>query len=918
MMFLSLLMVDFRNCDQLRFCNENIKAQHPQLSIKKESLVFEDNLFSSDLFIGDEEANLTVSIYKIANSGFRFRVDPEEKLSKYRFDITTDDIIVNKTKLTERSKLEIIKNDAFCKLIDKETKESCAISYNPFSVTFSRDGEEFILLNSENFLYVENGDPVDNARVKTVNSVFNKKFDVDAEETTKHGKTGVGIDISYLSIDTRLSGFSEGQYPINLEDTNGVPERRYARDGYTKYGFVPLLTGHSSNFRITPTVFWMNPSDMFIDIKTTSNARVVKFLAEGGFIDLVIFLAEMPTVLKEYTHLTGTAPLPPLFSLGYHQSKFGYESQEKVEEVIDGLNNVSFPLDVMWLDIDYLYDHAPFDINYTWFPDPQRLYTKLSKDGRYFVRITDPHLPTNINHTQYNEAHTLDYFEKNASNQEAHATCWPGESAWPDFFRKDVRTWWAKQFHYEADPKGWAKNVYLWNDMNEISAFDQVEGTAGKDWLHFNGTIEERETHSAYGLMMTAASYQGLLERDNYTLRPFILTRSFFAGSQKYAFHWSGDNDPSWEHLRLSIELALTSGINGVPYTGSDIGGYFGDCTDELYARWFQASAFIYPFFRQHTTDESHHREPYLYNGTKPEIFKAMLQATEDRYQLLALWYTAAYHNSISGAPLVSPLWYDFPEVDELHDVRYQAIIDHRVMAAPALYEGQTNVSVTKPPGKWYQFKTGKELLQSQEINVTLADTPVYVRGGTITPVFIKPRQSTKEQVKEDIGLLIALDENGKAEGDIYLDDGTTFNYTTKHIYTTFKYDNGHFIINSTGSCDEVNNTISEFLIYGISEEDAKNVQTGGVHKYRNNTLLITKLSYNVKKSYESVSSSLNFNLWIIAVSICSIMAVIIIVFGIFICRLQKNSGYEQINVRGISYTESVDGNQKDVTKSVV
>jgi alpha 1,3-glucosidase len=448
--------------------------------------------------------------------------------------------------------------------------------------------------------------------------------------------------------------------------------------------------------------------------------------------------------------------------------------------------------------------------------------------------------------------------------------------------------------------------------MNEISAFNQVDGTAGKDWLHLNGTIEERETHSAYGLMMTSATYQGLLERDNYSLRPFVLTRSFFAGSQKYTFHWSGDNYQSWEHIRISVELALTAGLNGVPYTGSDIGGYAYDVEDQMHVRWFQAAAYIYPFYRQHASDEAPYREPYLFNETKPEIFKAMLQVTQDRYQLLALWYTAAYHNHISGSPLVAPLWYDFPEVDHLHDIRYQAILGHRLMSAPALFENQSSVNVTKPPGRWFEYKTGKEIFKSQEVNVTLADIPVYIRGGTVTPVFTAPHTSSSEQIREKISLIFALDENGKAEGDLYLDDGRTFNFSTKYIYTKFTYDNGHFVINATGSCDEVNNVISEFVFYGISKKDAEKVEVGGVHTFADNVLRVTGLSYSVKTSFESISTGKDINLWIIAISICCVMLILIVAFGIFICKLDKNSEYQQL-----SYTESVT-NQKDEPKSVV
>ena len=920
------LLLCWRNCDELRFCSENINKTQPKVGIVEKSAKYSNSEYSANLKIDDSETPFSLHIYKIKDSGFRFRIDPGTDLSSYRFDITHDDLIINATTVSQKEELVFTQTEKFDVLLHNATNESCTISYSPFTVTFGRNGKQLISLNEHDFLFIERGEEVPPEEVAHQVNVDGEVKQVVSEVTTKHGKTGVGIDISFLSAKTRLSGFSEGTYPINLEDTGALPERRYALDSYSQYGFIPLLIAHCAEFAgLAPSIFWMNPTDMFIEIKTRSSERSTKLLAEGGFIDIVIFMDTMQETLKQYTLLTGVSPLPPIFALGYHQSKYGYESQEAIQTVVDKLEEFKFPNDVLWLDIDYLANHAPFTINYTWFPKPQEFFQQQLEKKRYVVRITDPHLPISLNHPQYNSAHELGYFELNSSNEEGHAECWPGISAWPDFFRKEVREWWAKQFSYDMDPTGWAENVYLWNDMNEISAFNQVDGTAPKDWLHFQGTIEERETHSGYGLSMVAASYLGLLQRDNYTRRPFILTRSFYAGSQKYTFYWSGDNNATWEHLQYSIEMALTAGINGIPLTGSDIGGFnskYFNLTSELHVRWFQAGAYIYPFFRQHASNDSPHREPYLYNETDPAAFQAMRKAVEDRYKLIDVWYTAAYHHTQTSQPIVAPMWYHYPNDEQLHDVRFQSILDGKVLVCPAVYEGQTEVEVVKPEGKWYELWTGIELPESKSVPVTLEDVPVYLKGGSIIPVFNESAMTTRDQIQKPIILYIALDENQYAEGDLYLDDGISFNYTANSsVYVKFTYTNGHFEMKATGHSDSVKNAIVGMRIYGFSSSG--DTEIGGTHSTDSNGVIsITDISYNIDTSYETHEIGTDFPLWAIAVGVGVAMVILIIIAGIFVYRLNYKHKPPAFLANNPSMAASVNDPsqllQSDATKTIL
>ena len=893
-MFLLFYLL-YRNCHELRFCSDNINKSHPVLSIDRNQTTFDGFDYKSQIFVDGVATENYLVIYKIKNSGFRFRIERSEEMSSYRFDITFDDMIVYKDKISTKEKLIIEKQQFFDILETEDHVLNVNIAPYPLSVSFGRDKKLYISINDDNFLFFENGEPLEDTEWIT-NTFFEEAH--YQTETYPHGKTAVGVDISFLSPGSRLTGFSEGTYPVNLEDTNGEPERRYSRDSYSMYGFVPMMTAHCADFgEIQPTILYLNPSDMFLQIKTKSTSRVAELVSEGGFIDIIVFIDKIPNILLQYSYLTGYAPLPPRFAFGYHQSKYGYKNQSEVENILDELDAVNFPHDFLWLDIDHLYKNQPLRIDTEkWFYDPQKLYKKQSDKNRYVVRITDPHMPIDEEHKQYVEGHALGYFIKDKDGKEVKANCWPGNSTWPDFFRKEVREWWGKQFAYDADPVGWAKNVWSWNDMNEIAVFDSIEGTAKKDWLHYGGKYEDREVHSAYGLMMTAATYNGLLERDNNELRPFILTRSFFAGSQKFTWHWSGDNNPSWEHLQYSIDLIISAGLNGLPFSGSDIGGFTSNTTDELHTRWFQVAAYIYPFCRQHAGSNSLYREPYLYKDSNPAVFNAMLSSIQERYKLLPLWYTASYHYTQTAEPLITPLWYDYPKNEEIHDVRFQVLLDHKLMICPVVYNGSTEVNITKPDGRWYSFSTGKELLSSERVSATLAEIPIFIKGGTIIPYFTESKTNVKDQFTQNIQLVVAVDENEYAKGDLYLDDGETLKYEKEHIYAEFEFVNKTFIYKVNGSCPNVTNKISSIKIYGIKDSSIVYNNCNMQYDEEYNVYLFDQMSLDVKRGFTmenqySINENIpapnvdsSFPIWAIVV-IVVVIALILAVSGFLLYK---------------------------------
>lgn len=870
-MFLFIIALD-RTCETLRFCKENMNnAQRTTWSFDNSDVKFEENEFSVPLLANGDETNNTLHIYKIQDSGFRVKVDLSDELSKYRYDILHDDLIVDsKTFLTHE---EITHETSGTNEILKSQSNNviCTITSNPLVISFTRDSTKFLELNSDNFMFVEDGSAVEN---QTFDG-FNESF--------PHGKTGVGMSFAFQSPDVRITGFTEGNNNLNIPDTK--EERRYARDGYSLYGNIPLFFAHGKDMKINPAVFWINPSDTIFSIEKKEKTRDLRLLSEGGFIDFVVFVEELPTVIKQYTLLTGVQALPPAFTLGYHQSKWGYPSQKFVEEVLENLTNNGIPHDVTWLDIDHLEERRPFTTGKTWFYNDTKMFNDAKEQHRIIIRIADPHMVVNDTYPQFVEANESGYFvQYNGKN--FVASSWPGKSSWPDYLRKEVRDWWMKQFD---NPEMFPDSVYIWNDMNEIAAWESMEGTAPKDATQLNNTVEVREVHSIYGLSMVEGTHRALVKRG--TGRTFILTRSFFAGTQKYAWHWSGDNSGTWEHLRFSIDTLLSSNLNGMPYTGSDVGGFNTNTTAQLLTRWYQVGAYLYPLFREHCMNTSSYREPYLYKDTDPEAYNAMKNAVLKRYELLPLFYTAEYEASENSVPFAAPLWYHFPG-QGYDDITYQPVIGGNFMVTPVIEEDQKELTVIKPPGRWFEHRTGKELLEDTNVSVKLNDTFAFFRGGNVTATFSKVGMTVYDTFQNPVTIHIVLDETSTAKGMIYFDDLQSNNYKSgDFLKVNIEYSQKVIRINPEGNTS-IKQKADTILIYGLNE--APNfIIPGSSVSFDGNIVHINDLNIDLSKPM-TIETGLSTTVKIIIAVISIVLGIGIIALFIFVgCKYMHHNDEE-------------------------
>jgi alpha 1,3-glucosidase len=480
-----------------------------------------------------------------------------------------------------------------------------------------------------------------------------------------------------------------------------------------------------------------------------------------------------------------------MFAFGYHQSRWSYYSSNEIREVSSNLDKALIPHDSLWLDVDHTDNKKYFTFEPHKYGDIRKLSKDLMKVKRRLIALIDPHLKANRHYQIFVEAKENNFLIKTPDGRKNFVgNCWPGKSGWVDFLNPEAREWWSNQYSFKTY-KGSNRYLFTWNDMNEPAVFDQPDCSVPRDTLHFEG-IEDRAVHNLYGHFMIFATYQGQMNRNpNHDERPFILTRSFFSGSQKYAFTWTGDNTADWDHLRNSIPQILSLGISGFPFIGADVGGFFNSPDSELLTRWYQVGAFCYPFFRCHCHHLSARREPSHLQGN---FHAAVRKAICDRYELFILWYTAARNAFDTGEPIVRPLWWEFND-GEVQDLETELIVFDCLLVAPILEPGAKTWTIYLPFGsRWFDYKTLKEIVGREFVMslVNVRDIPVFIRGGKIIAVRRTQRKSLELMIRDPFELIIAVNENGFAEGRIYVDDGHTFDYQNGgFLYRKFVFENG-------------------------------------------------------------------------------------------------------------------------------
>jgi alpha-glucosidase len=507
----------------------------------------------------------------------------------------------------------------------------------------------------------------------------------------------------------------------------------------------------------------------------------------GDELDYYVIYGPTPAqIVQTYTELTGRMPLPPRWALGYHQSRWSYESEDVVGAVAHEFRERRLPCDVIQLDIDYMQGYRVFTWSPKRFPEPAKLVRDLAQDGFKTVTIIDPGVKyePEADYHVFDEGLAHDYFVRRSDGTLFHGYVWPDKAVFPDFLRPDIRAWWGEQ-HRSLTELGVAG---IWNDMNEPAMQDRPFGDGG---VHISllldapqGPAEERTTHAElhnlYGLMMARACREALNSL-RASERSFVLTRSGFAGIQRWAAVWTGDNQSQWEHLEMSLPMLCNLGLSGVAFAGSDIGGFAGNATAELFARWMQVGL-LYPFMRGHSALGTAQHEPWVFGERVEQICREYLEL---RYQLLPYLYTLCWEASLTGAPVLRPLLYHYPNDPQTYALHDQVLLGPSLMAAPILRPGVDHRSVYLPDGAWYDWWSGECHVGPTHIlaQAPLERMPLYVRAGAAIPMS-PVLQYTDERPLDELRLQIWP---GAGEWTLYEDDGKSFDYQ-QGMYATTTY----------------------------------------------------------------------------------------------------------------------------------
>jgi alpha-glucosidase len=480
---------------------------------------------------------------------------------------------------------------------------------------------------------------------------------------------------------------------------------------------------------------------------------------ERGALRSYFFAGSPIQCLDRYTQLTGRPTMPPRWALGYHQSRWGYRSEDEIRQVAADFKRHKLPISAIHLDIDYMDGYRVFTFDKTRFGHVSEMANDLQSDGIRLVTILDPGVKVDRNYSVFQDGLRKGMFCTLPNGRPMLSVVWPGWVHFPDFTNPDVRQWWSSYYPRLLD-QGIAG---IWHDMNEPTAFTPWGDKTFP--LLTRHALETQESdhlgaHNLYALLMNRAGFEAMKKyRPGH--RPWLLSRAGYAGGQRYAWNWTGDVETSWEALRQTLATMLGVSLSGFTFTGSDIGGFSGTPDRELYLRWFQLGAFS-PFFRTHSVLGTSPREPWMFDE---EILLTTRKLLQMRYRMMPYLYTLAWQSHQRGTPLLRPVFWSDPEDPALWEISDQFFLGSDLLLAPVLIEGQREREVHFPTGIWYDLWDDSRYVgpASYTIPADLDRIPAFSRGGSILP--LEPRET-------DLELHLYLPDQGAIEGMLYSDEG--------------------------------------------------------------------------------------------------------------------------------------------------
>jgi len=567
------------------------------------------------------------------------------------------------------------------------------------------------------------------------------------------GERTLGLDLRgrrYGSWNTDPRTYKPGQDPIHL--------------------CIPLLLGLRDHGSQGYGIFFDNTFRGYFDLGATETDVLSFGVERGTMCYYFIYGPALSTVVERYTELTGRMHLPPRWVLGYHQSRWSYQPEVRVRKLARDFRQVyRVPCDCIHLDIHYMDRYRCFTWNAERFPDPAKKIADLHTMGFKIITIIDPGIRADHNYWVCQEGLERDAFCTYPDRETRFkGPVWPGDCYFPDFTDPDVRAWWGDLF------KGLVGVGVdgIWNDMNEPAIFG-LRSTTMPDFVRHDldgRGGDHAEAHNVYGMQMARATVEGL-KRLRPHERPVNITRSGWAGVQRYAMSWTGDNRSDWPNLWLSMPMLMNLGLSGLAHTGPDIGGYSRFATGELFTRWLQMGVFL-PFLRAHTFVHSPDQEPWSWGEPYLSINRRYIEL---RYRLLPYLYTAFWQCAQTGSPIVRPLLLAFQDDLFTHTLDDQFMCGDAFLVAPVVECEGTNRSVYLPKGIWYDFWTDEPFvgLTRVEAEAPLERLPLFVRAGSVVPM--GPVMQYVGEKQADILALHVYPGDGASE--LYEDDGHTWRF---------------------------------------------------------------------------------------------------------------------------------------------
>ncbi len=558
----------------------------------------------------------------------------------------------------------------------------------------------------------------------------------------------------------KTGGLNKRYYEYEMWNTdNPDPQEDNFKALYKSIPFMLVLKERGAY-----GLFFDNHFKTYFDMGKESDDYYVLGADEGNLDYYFMGGESLKDVIADYTWLTGRAPMQQLWTLGFHQSRWGYVTEQDIRGIAEGMKKYELPCDCIHFDIDYMDHYKVFTWNQDHYEDGAKVIKDLKNMGIKAVTIIDPGVKVEKDYYVYEEGVKEGYFAKTPEGEVYVNEVWPGDAVYPDFGNPAVRTWWGEKqkFLIDMGVDG------VWNDMNEPASF---RGPLPDDVVF---TDEDRpaphlEVHNIYGHNMAKATYEGW--RKFSGRRPFVITRACFSGSQKYTTGWTGDNHSIWSHIRMAIPQMCSMGLSGMSFIGTDVGGFGSDCTPELFARWMQIGCFS-PFFRDHCANGCRMQEPWQFGEEVLSISRKYLNL---RYELLPYLYDLMHECEVTGMPMMRPLVLEYEKDEKVKNRNDEFMLGDRILAAPVVEQGAREKLVYLPKGEWYDYWTGKKMKgESFFVREAPLDVcPIYVKAGAVIPKY--PVRTHVGKNKDELLILEAYP--GEGTYIHYQDNGEDFQY---------------------------------------------------------------------------------------------------------------------------------------------